>query len=125
MSTRALFEFKDQFDSAYTYQHYDGYPEEVLPALKAFFEEIKRQASKTTKFNDNSLLAARWIVFCAHRMVEEDQQSEYTKSGGYLDFTGLRVVQNASIGVQYRYLIDCTTMKDGVPQVTFTGGLEE
>ena len=35
MGTRTVLTFKDKHDSFSVYQHYDGYPEYVLPAIEA------------------------------------------------------------------------------------------
>ena len=54
MGTRAVLTFKDRHESFNVYQHYDGYPEHILPAIQA----AKEYAWELPRFESSDFAAA-------------------------------------------------------------------
>lgn len=102
MSTRASIHFCDKSGEtrAIVFRHTDGYPEGLGEDINKFFKAIKEQCPGDTRFNDPTMLAARWVVWDAGQMAKE---------AGSLNFLSVRIMLQDSGDIEYRYKIICST----------------
>ena len=119
MSTRCNihFNYGDEI-VANIYRNSDGYPEGVVPDLREFFEEVKRQ-TKDTRFSDPSYLAAKFVVWQADQFARSyDFKNDKWVKDEPLNFISLGIdVRDAGDG-EYVYDIDCnSTDEHGFPKV--------
>lgn len=114
MSTRCCINFCDNRKNIFAkiYRHSDGYPGDggVLADLKNFFQDVKDQCGKDTRFNDPSYLAAKFVVWRAHNVY-------HYRSEGPLDFLGVGVVQKNPPDIEYEYFIKCSNTQ--IPKVEY------
>lgn len=128
MSTRAVVRFVNVYDdheyeAAMVYRHSDGYPSGMLPTLRTFFNEVKRQ-TKDTRFDDASYLAAKFVVYLsrifAHKYEWPDGvfkgEPRYTASNP-LDFLSVGIVKEIPGDVEYVYTVACGRGEE--PTVTY------
>lgn len=114
MSTRATIHFKYKGDSkasAIIYRHSDGYPEEpgLGQDLQRFVNDIRANV-KDNRFSDAAYLAAKWVVWDAHR-----QRAQCVELPDHIcNFLSIGVVRSDPSGIEYRYTIVC----DGKPTIT-------
>ena len=107
MSTRAMVHF-NQFGKtqAFIFRHYDGYPEGLGDDIKKFLKANKELTHSDNRgnhrFDDSTILAARFVVW---------QAKEYAEGKlSYLDFTGLRIETEDSGDAEYIYTLDCDNL---------------
>ena len=86
MGTRTVLTFKDKHDSFNVYQHYDGYPDNILPSIK----EAKEFAWDLPRF-EASDFAAAYIA------------SNKNKGGGNIYLT---TSHKGHMDLDYRYEIE-------------------
>lgn len=114
MSTRANIHFKGSFELANVYIHSDGYPdgEHGIPArLKTFFAKVAAQTGDT-RFNDPSMLAARFVVDQSHLYTQDKSKP--------LDFLSVRVMTKDAGDAAYIYTVNCDKYDaKGCPVVTY------
>jgi hypothetical protein len=79
---------------AIVFRHTDGYPSETGKDLLAFFAD----APEDTRFNDPTMLAARYVVWLANQFAHGDNP---------LDFLSVRVMQEDSGDIAFRYHVYC------------------
>jgi len=114
LSTRCTTHFHDSEGSeaeAIIFRHTDGYPSGAGADILAFFDAIEEQAGGDTRFNDASMLAARYVVFLA-QMFARDPAAP-------LDFLSVRVMMQDTADTEYVYHVYCDTK--GRPTVTVDG----
>src|SRR5690242_11256058 len=106
MSTRASIHFCDKSGEieAIVFRHTDGYPEGLGADIRKFFKAVKEQCGQDTRFNDPTMLAARWVVFDAGQMARGSQP---------LNFLSVRIMLQDSGDIEYRYKIICNSGLDG------------
>lgn len=123
MSTRAVVNFAyDGQADAKVYVHGDGYPDEkngMLATLDAFFKAVERQ-TPDTRFNDPSYLAAKFVVFLAHRNARQyDYTTKKWKAKKRLDFISVGIVLKDPGDLAYTYMVECGTGFGARPTVTW------
>lgn len=93
---------------ATVYQHYDGYPQNVVSKLHRFFEAVLSKQPRDTRFDDPSYLAARFLAWAIR---EEDENP--------LDsMTGYGILSGSLPGdLSYRYFVDCKVASGEKPVV--------
>jgi hypothetical protein len=120
MSTRCIINFgtDKKNPDAKVYRHSDGYPTGILPDLQKFFGDVIKQ-TKDTRFNDPNYLAAKYVVWQAHKYAKKlNEKFEYEPSE-MLDFTGVGICQKNPDDIDYEYFVDCNRMDaKGRPKVT-------
>jgi hypothetical protein len=130
MSTRSTTHFTygaGRPATAIIYRHADGYPEGQGKDLLEFFHEVA-ETVQDTRFNDPSYLAAKLVVWLARKFavryerVGESGRNYDQVPTGYLDFISVGVVQQDPSDIEYRYIVDCSTMIDGRPGVLVEEG---
>lgn len=101
MSTRASVHFCDKSGTtqAVVFRHTDGYPEGLGEDIRKFFKAIKEQCGQDTRFNDPTMLAARWVVWDAAQMADSSDKP--------LKFLSVRIMLQDSGDIEYRYKILC------------------
>jgi len=110
MATRSNIHFTNKHGIASNlYVHYDGYPENRLPELAQFFQDVK-EGTKDTRFNDPTYLAAKFVVWYASKMAADKHP---------LDFLGIGVAMQDNLDSDYIYTVDCSLLVDGYPTVSF------
>ena len=113
MSTRCTTHFhrgdRDEAD-AIVFRHTDGYPSEAGADILNFFTAIEEQSEGDTRFGDSSMLAARYVVFL---------NQMFAPPGRPLASLGVRVMQQDSSDIEYRYHVYCEG--NGRPRVTVDG----
>lgn len=110
MATRSNIHFTNEHGTqANIYVHYDGYPENRLAELAQFFQDVK-DATSDTRFTDPTYLAAKFVVWYASKMAADKHP---------LDFLGIGVAQKNNLDIDYLYTVDCSTLVNGFPTVSF------
>jgi len=89
------------------FRHTDGYPSEAGADILRFFTAIEEQSDGDTRFDDSSMLAARYVVFLAQM---------FTSAELPLAFMSVRVMQQDSSDIEFRYHVYCEG--EGRPRVT-------
>ena len=92
MSTRGVVDFvEDGQVVAKVYRHYDAY--QLADDLKEFFVAQEKQAPGNARFDDVTMLAARYVVW---------QAAQYTKDPKRpLDFLGVRILNENPPDIEY------------------------
>lgn len=115
MSTRSTTHFKESLNDpaeSIVYRHSDGYPTGHGADLLAFFEEIKENV-RDTRFTDESILAARLVVWLGKQFAttyERNAEGKYEeKPTHYLDFLSVRVLLTDPGDIEYRYVVLCNS----------------
>lgn len=102
MSTRAVIDFTGNLEvdpGAAVYNHWDGYPENILPLLDKFFDAVTEQTDDT-RFDDPSMLAARFVVYLAGTYTDDSSKP--------LDFLSVRLeASGVDVGQEYSYRVLC------------------
>lgn len=102
MATRAVIDFTSNLEvdpGVVVYNHWDGYPENIIPLLERFFSEVEAQ-TKDTRFSDSSMLAARFVVYLAGSYADDSSKP--------LDFLSVRLEPSrVNIGQEYSYRVVC------------------
>jgi hypothetical protein len=123
VSTRCTTHFHSDYGrnevEAIVFRHTDGYPKEAGADLLKFFDAIEAQAPHDTRFDDASMLAARYVVFLSRMFTRT-----YTGGGEWenygnerpLDFISVRVLQEDTADTEYVYHVYCK--EGGRPKVT-------
>lgn len=122
MSTRATVHFKDTpkaKPTAIVYRHGDGYPTGLGADLKAFFKELADHVGDT-RFTDSAYLAAKWVVWDAHRMRSAQEQWS-GKQRHVLDFLSVGIVNKDPGDTEYRYEVICNSAPPSVVAYARTG----
>lgn len=119
MSTRATIHFHYPGEAkpvAIVYRHSDGYPDGLGKDLKKFVKEV-RENVPDNRFNDAAYLAAKWVVWDAHRMsllgYGENQRAEGKPHR--LKFLSVGIMDKDPEDIEYRYKVVC----DGTPTITY------
>lgn len=132
MSTRSTTHFgygSKGKTEAIIYRHSDGYPEAPGhgAGLIQFFADVKAQA-QDTRFGDPSYLAAKLVVWLARQFATDYGyvDGKWTTANHAdtrpMDFISVGVVSKDPGDIEYRYVVDCSTLVDGRPTVhVFTG----
>ena len=108
MSTSATIHFHfDDGDEAVAiiYRHWDGGPDEVIPDLKRFFDDVREQAHPT-RFNDPRYLAAKYVVWQAHENAFRYDGGKYVPTE-MLDFSSVGVCVRDPEDIAFRYHVWC------------------
>ena len=110
MATRSNIHFTNEHGIASNiYVHYDGYPENRLAELAQFFQDVK-EATRDTRFNDPTYLAAKFVVWYAGKMAADKHP---------LDFLGIGVAQKDNLDIDYVYTVNCSRItEEGFPTVS-------
>lgn len=111
MSTRSTVHFLNDFSDkpeAIVFRHTDGYPESMHPSLQAFFRMLEEECSDK-RFDDASMLAARWVVFLGRLFANDNHWRKYQgfENDHPLDFLSVRVLHADTPDIEYRYIVDC------------------
>ena len=108
MGSRCVIRFGDNGGAvAGIYQHYEGSPEVVRQNMSAFFEAVKEQCPRDTRFGDPSYLSARYIVW---------QAAKFARNNKALDFRSLGIVP-ADSTESWTYDVACVD-EEAFPVVT-------
>lgn len=118
MSTRAKVHFIcDEKIIATIYQHCDG--DSLGKDLLKFFAEVQNQVPNDTRFNDAAYLAAKFVVWDAHRMHDMGVEYGGKKKENYLDFLSVGIVEGDYDDIAYIYTVNCEQMDDnGFPKIS-------
>ena len=125
MSTRCVvnFGYNDEVE-AKIYRHSDGYPEGVLPDLKTFFSDVKKQ-TQDTRFDDPTYLAAKFVVWQANKYAYHYKDGKRRRSKR-LDFLSVGVVMQNPLDIEYEYFVNCSKFDAaGFPTVMYKPPLVE
>ena len=112
MSTRCLIKFANADDKVEStiYQHYDGYPEGVLPELNKFYAAVESETNDH-RYNDAPYLAAKFVVWLARQNAQiESKADDWRKPNqGNLNFLGVGVLDSTAgnYGAAYIYTLKC------------------
>jgi hypothetical protein len=122
MSTRCVINFTYGPSTAKVYRGSDGYPDGkhgMIAELARFFKAVEK-ATRDRRFNDPSYLAAKFIVWQAHRRaVTWDIMANKYRRNHRLDFIGVGVVDEDPGDIEYVYFVDCQNHDQaGRPVVT-------
>lgn len=132
MSTRSTTHFiwRDaEKVEAIVYRHSDGYPKGAGTDIYKFFEDVKAQVSHgDTRFEDPTYLAAKYVVWLARMFASTwvSRDEENNVKPGFISHANERPMDFLSVGVcmsdpgdiEYRYIVDCYNLTDGMPTVT-------
>ena len=115
MSTRSTTHFqRDGITEAIVYRHSDGYPDGHGTDLLNFFKLLKKTLPDN-RFNDPSYLAAKVVVWLSEQF-NIDYITDKPKANRY-DFLSVGVVMEDPGDIEYRYEVNCSEMKNDMPQV--------
>jgi hypothetical protein len=125
MSTRTNIHFNQWGETqANIYRHSDGYPEGVLPDLRAFFERVSLLSD--ARFGHAEYLAAKFLVWQAQRYAvdyEWDKNSNPTTipKNNRLDFLSVAPCVRDHGDIEFIYEIDCDRRvgDTGFPRVRY------
>ncbi len=123
MSTRSTTHFVHGSEKphAIIYRHGDGYPEGAGIDIRRFLEECSQL--KDTRFGDPSYLAAKYVVFLADMFnhnweFDDNNKMIEVKPKSRLEFISVGVQMTDPMDIEYRYVIDCGRIVNGLPTVT-------
>jgi len=134
MSTRCTTHFNyGDSTKAIVYRHSDGYPKGAGNDLRRFLQDIADNL-EDTRFSDPAYLAARYVVFLVNTFRENARefsrnirQSPLKSSTADtdtakpfehpLDFLGVGIVMEDPGDIEYRYVVDCGKIIDGLPDL--------
>jgi hypothetical protein len=122
MSTRSTTHFTYEANSkptAIIYRHSDGYPEGAGVDLRRFIKQCSEL--NDSRLSDPSYLAAKYVVFLADMF----NWSYDFKNGGMekkrpasrLEFISVGVVNEDPGDIEYRYVINCGKIVNGLPEL--------
>lgn len=126
MSTRCTTHFHDSGNDkacAIIFRHTDGYPAVAGADILKFFGAIEEQASHDTRFNDASMLAARYVVFLSREFTTTYKgKGEWENYGNErpLDFLSVRVLDQDTLDTEFTYHVHCES--GDRPRVTVESG---
>jgi len=106
---------------AIIFRHTDGYPSGAGADILKFFDAIEAQTTDT-RFDDASMLAARYVVFLSREFTRDYKgDGKWEDYGGErpLDFLSVRVMMQDTADTEYVYHVYCDTK--GRPTVTVDG----
>lgn len=108
MSTRAVYTFKDEYDTIHVYKHHDGYPEGGL----SWIANARNYAWPFPRFEASDFAAA----FVAANKPRFDPKDKYPTSGGgvRLARTGITEPWQLAPDAEYHYIV---TWENGGLQV--------
>lgn len=89
-------------------KHWDGHPNTMMENIRTFFATIQKTTDNgDTRFDDASMLAARYVAFLG-RMYERNY-SYTTEEVTYkpMAFNSVRILQEDALDAEFRYTIFC------------------
>ena len=127
MSTRSTTHFVDSEATylngkpvAIIYRHSDGYPECAGRDIVAFLKECK--GLPDPRLTDPSYLAAKYVVFLANMLNHSYKaiagKFQRVQNASRLDFLSVGVMNEDPGDIEYRYVVDCGIIQNGLPEVT-------
>jgi hypothetical protein len=130
MSTRCTINFgTGKRIESKVYSHCDGSPDSVGQTLRKFFAAVRADTADV-RFDDASMLAARFVVFLANQTACLQQAAAAWKPGTplavparadrMLDFLSVRILMENPGDIEFEYFVDSAKRsKDGCPVVTY------
>ena len=105
MSTRAMYTFKDQYDTVHVYKHHDGYPEGGI----SWIANARNYAWPLPRFEADDFASA----FVAANKPKYDPEATYPNAGGGVRLCGNNIKEpwDMSQDSEYHYIVECENDK--------------